>query len=90
MQSEIFCLRDAPFLLGQATQWFHEKWNIPPRRLSTEHSGQACAACFLATRNGRILSGLGVIENDTKNRSARANPARTLLFSHFFDGYAAV
>ena len=70
---ELLKLRDCPALAGEAARWFHEKWGIPQ-----EAYEESIADClkklgpvpqwYLAREGGRILGGLGVIENDFHDR----------------------
>lgn len=73
MAYEIARLVDRPGLEGQAALWFHEKWGIPLE--AYRESMKDCLAgkapvpqWYLAMENGRILGGLGVIENDFHQR----------------------
>ena len=62
-------LTDRPELLENAAQWFHQKWGIPLE----EYKGSMLQALegpgpvpewYLALEKGKIIGGLGVIEND--------------------------
>jgi len=65
-------LRERPELKLAAAAWFHEKWGVP------ENAYQACMDAYLnheteygwylCMDNGRIVGGLGVIENDFHDR----------------------
>lgn len=73
MNCEITRLTDKPQLKEQAARWFHEKWGIPLE--AYQKSMEDCLlqktpvpAWYLAMENGRIIGGLGVIENDFHNR----------------------
>lgn len=73
MAYEIVRLADCPGLEGQASLWFHEKWGIPLEAyLESMKDCLAGSAAipqwYLAMENGRILGGLGVIENDFHQR----------------------
>lgn len=61
-----------PALLEQAAEWFHEKWGIPlaAYRVSMEESlsGGPVPRWYAAVEDGRIIGGLGVIENDFHDR----------------------
>ena len=69
MQYELIRLIDRPALRDPAARWFHEKWGIP---LSAYlESMDACLVgaapvpqWYLALDAGRIVGGMGVIEND--------------------------
>lgn len=66
-------LRERPELLEQAAQWFHEKWGVP-----LEAHLESMKEClkrdtpvpqwYLCCENGKIVGGLGVIENDFHDR----------------------
>ena len=73
MNYDLIRLSDMPQLKERAARWFHEKWGIP---LSAYlESMDECLAkngavpqWYLAVRNGRIIGGCGVIENDFHDR----------------------
>lgn len=66
-------LREHSELSAAAAEWFHKKWGIP-----LEAYAESIGACiggrepvpqwYLAMEDGRILGGLGVIENDFHDR----------------------
>ena len=76
---EIWKLREHPDMADAAAAWFHEKWGIP-----LEAYRESIREClrgenpvpqwYLAlepapdSEGGKILGGLGVIENDFHNR----------------------
>lgn len=69
MQFDLIRLCDQPALLEHAARWFHEKWGIPlaAYRQSMEECLLQKAAVpqwYLAVEDGRIIGGMGVIEND--------------------------
>ena len=73
MEYEIIRLADRPEITGQATVWFHEKWNIPLEEY--RKSMEACLTkesavpqWYVAMEGERIIGGLGVIENDFHDR----------------------
>lgn len=73
MEYEIVRLIDKPEIKERAAQWFHEKWRIPlavylesMEDCLTEDN--AVPQWYVALENGRIISGMGVIENDFHNR----------------------
>lgn len=73
MAYEIVQLRDRPAWKQRAAQWFHEKWGIPLAAYA--ESMDACITgsapvpqWYIAVEQGRIIGGLGVIENDFHNR----------------------
>ena len=65
-------LRDAPALQNDAAEWFHSKWGVPTEaylycmdtylRCGTEYGW------YLCLDGGRIVGGLGVIDNDFHDR----------------------
>ncbi len=66
-------LREHAELLQEAAQWFHDKWHIPESAYL--ESMQECllnrAAVpqwYVMIEHGRIIAGLGVIENDFHDR----------------------
>lgn len=65
-------LTDQPELLALAAGWFHEKWGIPEEayRESMEEAlqGGPVPQWYLAQEDGRIVGGMGVIENDFHDR----------------------
>jgi N-acetylglutamate synthase-like GNAT family acetyltransferase len=73
MNWEIRKLTERPELKEQAAKWFHEKWGIPEEAYleSMEESltgTQAVPQWYLAIEEGRIIGGMGVIENDFHER----------------------
>lgn len=66
-------LADRPELIDCASGWFHAKWGIPKEayRESMEQSLTSRSAVpqwYVAISGGRIIGGLGVIENDFHDR----------------------
>lgn len=69
---EYINLRERPELKEAAADWFHSKWGVPAEAYlecmekyleeSTEYGW------YLCLDNGRIVGGLGVIENDFHDR----------------------
>lgn len=73
MNYEIIRLTDRPELKEEAAEWFHEKWGIP--LTAYQESMEECLEgkkpvpqWYAAMENGKIIGGLGVIENDFHNR----------------------
>lgn len=73
MSYEIVRLSDRPELKDKSAGWFHEKWGIPLEAYL--ESMDACLeqkgpvpAWYVALEKGRIIGGLGVIENDFHDR----------------------
>lgn len=73
MEYELVNIREHPEWREAAAQWFHEKWRIPAaaylesieRCIETEG---AVPRWYIAAERGRIIGGLGVIENDFHER----------------------
>ena len=66
-------LRDHPEVKEEAARWFHEKWGVPQEAYldsmeSCLEGKQAVPQWYIALENGRIIGGLGVIENDFHDR----------------------
>lgn len=73
MSYTIVNLIDMPEIKERAAQWFHEKWGIPREAYleSMEESLSGKSAVpqwYLAIEDGRIIGGMGVIENDFHDR----------------------
>lgn len=73
MDYKIIRLTDKPEEKEYAAEWFHKKWNIPLKAyldsmeecLTTENP---FPQWYMAMENGKIIGGMGVIENDFHNR----------------------
>lgn len=70
---EIKKIVENPELMDKAVGWFHSKWGIPLD--AYKGSMQACLSkenivpqWYVVVNNGRIIGGLGVIENDFHDR----------------------
>ncbi|MBE6989791.1 MAG: GNAT family N-acetyltransferase [Ruminococcaceae bacterium] len=73
MNYDILSLQNHPGMMDRAARWFHEKWGIPLAAYR-----ESMAACltrtgpvpqwYVAVAGGRIIGGLGVIENDFHDR----------------------
>ncbi len=72
MKYEIVRLIDQPALKEQAAAWFHQKWGVPKEAYleSMEQClrGENVPQWYMAMENGRIVGGMGVIENDFHDR----------------------
>lgn len=73
MEYEIVNLRDRPDRKEEAAAWFHDKWGVPLE--AYRESMEQCIAgagpvpqWYMALAGGRIVGGLGVIENDFHDR----------------------
>ena len=65
-------LRERPELLESAAAWFHHKWGVPTeayRACMTAYLNRETEyGWYLCLAGGRIVGGLGVIENDFHDR----------------------
>ena len=73
MDYELIRLADRPEIKERAARWFHEKWGVPQaaylESMEASLSGAApVPQWYAAIELGRIIGGLGVIENDFHNR----------------------
>lgn len=70
---EFIKLREHEEMVERAAAWFHEKWDVPLKeyKKSMEESlinqGKV-PQWYVAVESGRIIGGLGVIENDFHER----------------------
>lgn len=66
-------LRDHPDLRDSAAAWFHTAWGIPEeayaRCMDDYLSGKTELGWYLCLDGGRIVAGLGVVENDFHDRN---------------------
>ena len=70
---EFFLIREHPEMRETAARWFHEKWGVPQE--AYQESMDECLEgkspvpqWYVALEQGRIVGGLGVIENDFHDR----------------------
>ena len=70
---KILKLRGHSELAAEAAAWFHSKWGIPVEEYA--ESIQKCVTgegivpqWYVGVEHGKIISGIGVIENDFHNR----------------------
>ncbi len=65
-------LRQRPELKEEAAAWFHGKWGVPMEAylacMDACLSGETAYDWYLCLAGGRIVGGLGVIENDFHDR----------------------
>ena len=65
-------LREKPELMGSAASWFHSKWGVPKEAylecMEAYLRRETELGWFLCLDDGKIVGGLGVIENDFHNR----------------------
>ena len=65
-------LRQKPEMKDEAVSWFHDKWHVPQESylecMETYLNNETEYGWYLCLDNGRIVGGLGVIENDFHNR----------------------
>ena len=69
---ELFSLRQIPEMRREATRWFHEKWGVSEDSylecMDAYLNGQTEYGWYLCLHEGKIVGGLGVIENDFHDR----------------------
>ncbi len=70
---KIWKIREQPRMAEEAARWFHEKWHIPLEAYQESirqclRNESAVPQWYLAMDDGKIVGGLGVIENDFHNR----------------------
>ena len=73
MKAELVRLADRPDLLETAARWFHEKWGVPLAAYRESMQASLSGECavpqwYVALEGGRIIGGMGVIENDFHDR----------------------
>lgn len=65
-------LREQPELMDTAAQWFHSKWGVPKEAylacMQDYLSGETELGWYLCLDGGKIVGGMGVIENDFHDR----------------------
>ena len=65
-------LRERPELEARAAAWFHAKWGVPEEAylacMDAYLGGQTEYGWYLCLDGGRIVGGMGVIENDFHDR----------------------
>lgn len=65
-------LRQKPELKEAAAAWFHDKWEVPQEAylecMEAYLNHETEYGWYLCLESGRIVGGLGVIENDFHNR----------------------
>ena len=65
-------LREEPELMESAARWFHSKWHVPVEAylacMEEYLSGATELGWYLCLEGGRIVGGMGVIENDFHDR----------------------
>lgn len=69
----IIKISQQPALIESAAEWFHEKWHIPASAYLESmrrslNSSLPYPEWYVFTDNGKIVGGLGVIENDFHDR----------------------
>ncbi len=73
MKYDIIRLSDNPDIKDTAARWFNEKWGIPLEAYmesmeETITGSHPIPEWYVAASDGKIIAGLGVIENDFHNR----------------------
>lgn len=65
-------LRERPELTKTAADWFHSKWGVPTEAyldcMNAYLSGETEYGWYLCLDGGKIIGGMGVIENDFHDR----------------------
>lgn len=65
-------LREQPALMDTAAQWFHSKWGVPKEAylacMQDYLSSATELGWYLCLDGGKIVGGMGVIENDFHDR----------------------
>lgn len=65
-------LREHPELTKTAADWFHSKWDVPTEAyldcMNAYLSGETEYGWYLCLDGGKIIGGMGVIENDFHDR----------------------
>ena len=71
-QYNYIALRQQPTLKDMAAHWFHSKWGVPEEAylecMEAYLKKETELGWFLCLDDGRIVGGLGVIENDFHDR----------------------
>ncbi len=71
-KEQYITLREKPELKAEAAAWFHSKWGVPQEAyLQCMEAYLGCKTelgWYLCLCGGKILAGLGVIENDFHDR----------------------
>lgn len=71
-QYQYISLTQAPSMKAQAAAWFHGKWRVPEQAyldcMDECLSGAVPYDWYLCLNEGKIIAGLGVIENDFHDR----------------------
>ncbi len=66
------CLREVPEYRDRAAEWFHRKWGVPKEAylacMDAYLGRETELGWYLCLRQGAILGGMGVIENDFHDR----------------------
>lgn len=70
---EIYRITDRPEIKDEAAAWFSGKWNIPKETYLTSmdealENTSAVPQWYIAEKDGHIIAGLGVIDNDFHDR----------------------
>lgn len=73
IEYKIIRLKDNPEFKNILAKWFHEKWDIPLEAYLDSmneclNNNSAVPQWYFMVKNGRIIAGLGVIENDFHDR----------------------
>ena len=73
MEYNTIYLRDNAELFDEAADWFHSKWGVDKQAyldsMNESLNGGAVPQWYIMTDGGRIIGGMGVIENDFHERT---------------------
>ncbi len=65
-------LRETPELMDTAAAWFHSKWGVPEEAylecMAAYLNRETELGWYLCLKDGRIVGGMGVIQNDFHDR----------------------
>ena len=77
-------LREQPEWKNPAAQWFHSKWGVPTQAyldcMDAYLGRETEYGWYLCVKDGQILGGLGVIENDFHDRKDLTPTGGTNLY----------
>lgn len=71
--NEVILLREHPEKVNAAAEWFQKKWNIPKEAYLVSmneciRNKNAVPQWYIIEEEGKIIAGMGVIENDFHDR----------------------
>lgn len=71
---KIKSIRECPERIGEAANWFHEKWKVPvsaytERMEAALHAEKGVPSWYMIENGeGKLIAGIGIIENDFHKR----------------------